>query len=112
MALVSGSSRSLRLSEQLCGSETLLLPTSNVSFSGWIQLACVDCPRFSLREVGTVDTETTILGIKCSLPIFISPAAMAGLGHPEGEKNIVRGAGKEGLLYGVSGLLLSTKTRR
>ena len=56
----------------------------------------------SLREVGTVNTEATILGFKCSLPIMVSPAAMAGLGHPEGEKNITRAAGKEGLIQGVS----------
>ncbi|KAG8932106.1 Cytochrome b2, mitochondrial precursor [Tulasnella sp. 418] len=48
-------------------------------------------PRI-LRKVAEVDLTTTILGIPSSLPIFVSPAAMAGLGHPEGEKNITRGA--------------------
>ncbi|KAG8998828.1 Cytochrome b2, mitochondrial precursor [Tulasnella sp. JGI-2019a] len=58
-------------------------------------------PRI-LREVASVDTTTTILGMKTSLPIFVSPAAMAGLGHPEGEKNITRGSGKEGIIQGIS----------
>lgn len=48
-----------------------------------------------------VDTSTSILGMHCSLPVFASPAAMAGLGHPDGEKNIVKGVGKGGILYGV-----------
>ncbi|KAG8944970.1 Cytochrome b2, mitochondrial precursor [Tulasnella sp. 424] len=58
-------------------------------------------PRI-LREVGQVDTSTSILGMSCDLPIFAGPAAMAGLGHPDGEKNIVKGAGKGGILYGIS----------
>ena len=36
-----------------------------------------------------------------SLPIFISPAALARLGHPDGEMNLVRAAGKAGILQGV-----------
>ena len=36
-----------------------------------------------------------------SLPIYVSPAALARLGHPDGEMNMVRAAGAEGLLYGV-----------
>lgn len=39
--------------------------------------------------------------METSLPIFVSPAAMAGLGHPEGEKNIARGAGKAGIIQAV-----------
>ncbi|KAF8272517.1 FMN-dependent dehydrogenase [Lactarius quietus] len=37
-----------------------------------------------------------------SLPIFISPAALARLGHPDGEMNLVRAAGKAGILQGIS----------
>lgn len=58
-------------------------------------------PRI-LREVGQVDTSTFILGMPSSLPIFVGPAAMAGLGHPDGEKNIVRSAANGGILYGIS----------
>lgn len=45
---------------------------------------------------------TSIMGIKTALPIFVSPAALAGLGHPEGEVNITRGAGKAGIIQGIS----------
>ncbi|UNI18409.1 hypothetical protein JDV02_004680 [Purpureocillium takamizusanense] len=36
----------------------------------------------------TCDLSTTILGEKVGLPIFISPAAMAKLAHPSGERGI------------------------
>ena len=55
-----------------------------------------------MRPVAVVDPSTTILGIPTPLPIFVSPAAMAGLGHPEGECNITRGAGTTGIVQGVS----------
>jgi L-lactate dehydrogenase (cytochrome) len=42
-----------------------------------------------------------ILNMPSSLPIFISPAALARLGHPDGEMNLVRAAGKAGILQGV-----------
>jgi L-lactate dehydrogenase (cytochrome) len=44
-----------------------------------------------------------ILGMPSSLPIFISPAALARLGHRNGEMNLVRAAGKTGILQGVRG---------
>ena len=55
-----------------------------------------------MRAVAVVDPSTTILGIPTPLPVFVSPAAMAGLGHPEGECNITRGAGAMGIIQGVS----------
>ncbi|KDQ20635.1 hypothetical protein BOTBODRAFT_169366 [Botryobasidium botryosum FD-172 SS1] len=55
-----------------------------------------------LREVGQVDMSATFLGIPTSLPIFVCPAAMAGLGHPLGEVNITRGAGRTGIIQGIS----------
>ncbi|KAF2238318.1 putative mitochondrial cytochrome b2 [Viridothelium virens] len=36
------------------------------------------------------DTSTTLLGYKVSLPIYVSPAAMARLAHPDGEAGIAR----------------------
>ena len=54
-----------------------------------------------MRAVAVVDPSTTILGIRTPLPVFVSPAAMAGLGHPEGECNITRGAGAMGIIQGV-----------
>ncbi|KAG8700511.1 Cytochrome b2, mitochondrial precursor, partial [Ceratobasidium sp. 394] len=55
-----------------------------------------------LRGTKTIDTSCEILGNPSSLPIFVSPAAMAGLGAPEGEVNITKGAGKMGIIQGIS----------
>lgn len=46
-------------------------------------------PRL-LRNVARVDTRSAILGHEVSLPLFVSPSAMAKLAHPEGEKAIAR----------------------
>jgi len=45
---------------------------------------------------------STFLGIPTTLPIFVCPAAMAGLGHPLGEVNITKGAGRTGIIQGIS----------
>jgi len=42
------------------------------------------------------------MGVQSTLPIFISPAAMAKLGHPLGEVNLTKGAGRCGIVQGVS----------
>ncbi len=42
------------------------------------------------------------MGLKTEMPIFISPAAMAKLGHPGGEVNLTKGAGECGIVQGVS----------
>ncbi|EJU06457.1 hypothetical protein DACRYDRAFT_44583 [Dacryopinax primogenitus] len=55
-----------------------------------------------LRPVRDVDTSTTILGIPSSMPVFVSPAAMAKLGHPLGEINITKGSATAGLIQGIS----------
>jgi L-lactate dehydrogenase (cytochrome) len=44
------------------------------------------------------------MGVKSAMPIFVSPAAMAKLGHPLGEVNITKGAGACGIVQGVSGV--------
>ncbi|KAJ6593420.1 FMN-dependent dehydrogenase-domain-containing protein [Mycena capillaripes] len=54
-------------------------------------------PRI-LRNVTTVDWSTTILGQKSSLPIYISATALGKLGHPDGELNLTRAAGKHGII--------------
>lgn len=54
-----------------------------------------------LRNVRSVDTRTRILGVDCSLPLFVSPAAMAKLIHPDGECAIARACEKKGILQGV-----------
>ena len=55
-----------------------------------------------MRNVERADTRTTILGEKASMPVFVSPAALARLAHPEGECAIAAGVGNEGLIQVVS----------
>ncbi|KAF8203685.1 FMN-dependent dehydrogenase-domain-containing protein [Pholiota molesta] len=55
-----------------------------------------------MRRVSKCDPSTTILGFKSSIPVFVSGAALAKLGHPEGEANITRGAFKGGIIQMVS----------
>ncbi|KAF2231266.1 hypothetical protein EV356DRAFT_452428 [Viridothelium virens] len=58
-------------------------------------------PRL-LRNVQRVSTHTTILGHHVSLPFFVSPAAMARMAHPEGEKALARGCASRGVMQCVS----------
>ncbi|PYI04312.1 hypothetical protein BO78DRAFT_398985 [Aspergillus sclerotiicarbonarius CBS 121057] len=55
-----------------------------------------------LRNVRSVDTTTTLLGVDTRLPLFVSPAAMAKLIHPDGELAIARACEKKGIFQGVS----------
>ncbi|KAF7195728.1 Cytochrome b2, mitochondrial [Pseudocercospora fuligena] len=48
------------------------------------------------------DTSTTILGNKVSVPFFVSPAAMARLGHSDGEHGIAKAAAKFGAAQIIS----------
>ncbi|KAI5117291.1 hypothetical protein M0805_006813 [Coniferiporia weirii] len=59
------------------------------------------CPRV-LRSVLHCDPSTSILGFKSTIPVFVSAAALAKLGHPAGEANITRGCGRSGLIQMVS----------
>lgn len=54
-----------------------------------------------LRNVRSVDTRTKILGVDSSLPLFVSPAAMAKLIHPDGECAIARACQSKGIMQGV-----------
>ncbi|KAL7419932.1 hypothetical protein Q5752_005851 [Cryptotrichosporon argae] len=58
-------------------------------------------PRI-LVDVGTVDTSTQMLGHDTSLPIFICPAGMAKLAHPEGEALLAKGAGQCNIIQMIS----------
>lgn len=63
-------------------------------------------PRI-LRAIGEVDSSVKLItskgdGYTSSLPLYISPAAMAKLGHPDGELNLTRGAGKADIIQGIS----------
>ncbi|GAV28914.1 hypothetical protein PMKS-002392 [Pichia membranifaciens] len=53
-------------------------------------------------NVQDVDTSTTLLGSKSSVPFYVSAAASAKLGHDDGECSIARGAGKEGVIQMIS----------
>lgn len=55
-----------------------------------------------MNKVSQISTETTLFGgLASSLPIFICPAALYRLGHPDGEMNAVRAAGQEGIVKSV-----------
>ncbi|KAF9015295.1 FMN-dependent dehydrogenase-domain-containing protein [Cyathus striatus] len=55
-----------------------------------------------MRPVSQCNPTTTILGYKTSLPVFVSGAALAKLGHPDGEINITKGAGAASIIQMVS----------
>jgi isopentenyl diphosphate isomerase/L-lactate dehydrogenase-like FMN-dependent dehydrogenase len=54
----------------------------------------IDCER--------CDTSTSFLGHRVQLPIFVSPAAMARLGHPDGEAGIAAACRKYGAMQIIS----------
>jgi L-lactate dehydrogenase (cytochrome) len=64
-------------------------------------------PRI-LRDVKTIDTKTTMLGCSVDLPLFISPAAMAKMAHPEGELATAKACSK----YGIAQCVCSQDSRR
>jgi L-lactate dehydrogenase (cytochrome) len=53
-------------------------------------------PR-ALIDVKNVSTKSTILGSNVSMPLFVAPAALAKLVHPDGEKAIAMGCAKTGI---------------
>ncbi|KAJ5150731.1 Aldolase-type TIM barrel [Penicillium coprophilum] len=55
-----------------------------------------------LRNVRSVDARTNILGGSYKLPLFVSPAAMAKLIHPDGELAIARACENKGIMQGIS----------
>ncbi|KAG6819235.1 hypothetical protein H0H93_013927 [Arthromyces matolae] len=55
-----------------------------------------------MRPVSQCDPSTTILGFQTSIPVFISGAALAKLGHPQGEANLTRGAAQSNIVQMVS----------
>ncbi|GAB7354803.1 hypothetical protein MBLNU459_g5195t1 [Dothideomycetes sp. NU459] len=54
----------------------------------------VDCTK--------CDTSTTVLGHKIDIPLFVSPAAMARLGHPDGEHGIAQACATYGAMQIIS----------
>ena len=55
-----------------------------------------------LRDVRHIDLRSSILGQPLELPIFVSPAAMAGLAHPDGECALTRACAAAGIAQIVS----------
>lgn len=55
-----------------------------------------------LRDVGTIDTATSVLGAKLSAPIILSPTGMSRLFHHDKENGVARAAEKAGLMYSLS----------
>ncbi|KAG6842547.1 hypothetical protein C0991_000073 [Blastosporella zonata] len=55
-----------------------------------------------MRPVSQCDPSTLVLGYKSSIPVFISGAALAKLGHPQGEINLTRGAARTNIIQMVS----------
>ncbi|KZP15029.1 hypothetical protein FIBSPDRAFT_867647 [Athelia psychrophila] len=55
-----------------------------------------------MRAVSKCDPSTTLLSTPSRIPVFISPAGLAGRGHPAGEANLTRGAYRTGIIQCVS----------
>ncbi|KAI0408246.1 mitochondrial cytochrome-like protein b2 [Xylaria palmicola] len=55
-----------------------------------------------LRNVSAVSVSTTMLGHRISTPIFIAPTSMGKLFHPQGERELGRGAQRLGIPQCVS----------
>lgn len=55
-----------------------------------------------LRDVARVDMRRKVMGHSAELPFFIAPAAMAKLGHPDGELCLSNGASMKGIVYCAS----------
>ncbi|KAK4935993.1 hypothetical protein LTR10_023040 [Elasticomyces elasticus] len=52
-----------------------------------------------LRNVARVNMQRRILGHVANLPFFIAPAAMAKLGHQDGELCLAKGAAEKNIVY-------------
>lgn len=55
-----------------------------------------------MRRLSNIDPSTKILGFTSRIPVFVSGAALAKLGHPRGESNITEGCGRMSLIQMVS----------
>ena len=55
-----------------------------------------------LVDVGTVTTETTVLGTAVALPVLIAPLAMQRMAHPDGEEATARASAAAGTVMCLS----------
>ncbi|OAL44223.1 hypothetical protein IQ07DRAFT_663555 [Pyrenochaeta sp. DS3sAY3a] len=63
---------------------------------------CVTFRPRIMRDVARVVMKRRYLGHENDLPFFIAPAAMAKLGHPDGELCLARGAARSNITYCTS----------
>jgi L-lactate dehydrogenase (cytochrome) len=57
-----------------------------------------------LRDVGTIDTSTTLLGRQLPMPLALSPTGFTRIANSEGELAVARAAERAGLPYTLSTL--------
>jgi L-lactate dehydrogenase (cytochrome) len=57
-----------------------------------------------LRDVGTVDPSTTLLGRRLPLPLVLAPTGFTRIAGPEGELAVARAAARAGIPYSLSTL--------
>ena len=55
-----------------------------------------------LRDVGTVDPSTTVLGRTTALPLVLAPTGFTRIADPQGELAVARAAARAGLPYSLS----------
>ena len=55
-----------------------------------------------LRDVSALDTSTTILGRRASMPIILSPTGFTRIAHSEGELAVTRAAARAGIPWSLS----------
>ncbi|KAJ5573334.1 hypothetical protein N7450_010318 [Penicillium hetheringtonii] len=64
-------------------------------------------PR-NMKDVGGIDTSTTIFNKKIKFPFGFSPAALHKLAHPDGELATSRAAAKNGIPMALSSYMRHT----
>src|SRR5690606_1418377 len=64
--------------------------------------AAVEFSPRVLRDVGEVDTSTTILGRPASFPLILAPTGFTRMMHHEGEIAVARAAARAGIPYTLS----------
>ncbi len=57
-----------------------------------------------LRNVGMIDTSTTVLGKPVATPVLVAPTALHGLAHPDAELATARAAAEVGSIFTLSSL--------
>merc|ERR1712070_781941 len=75
------------------GDDEITLRDNNAAFQRIVMR-----PRI-VKNVGSIDMTTDVLGVLSSLPVYFTATALAKLADPEGEPAIVRAAKKSGVVY-------------